>query len=170
MSRGFAVRAVLAGAALAACLSARAQAPAVIAGKVISVQDGDTITVLDAEHVNYRIRLSGIDAPEKGQAFGNVAREHLGALCAGRRITASCPKIDRYGRYVCTVWVGEIDLSLAQLRAGMAWHFKRYESEQGTEERAAYAQAENDARVARLGLWQENNPIPPWQWRALIGR
>jgi endonuclease YncB( thermonuclease family) len=153
--------------ALALPVVAGAETPLFITGKVISVHDGDTISVLENEHAQYRIRLAGIDAPEKGQAFGNVAREHLASLCAGRLVKASCSKIDRYGRHVCTVWVDEMDVSLAQLRAGLAWHFKRYASEQSPDERAAYARAEEESRAAGLGLWQDKTPVPPWQWRAL---
>lgn len=159
---------VLGAVALVPLLVAGAGTAQFLAGKVISVEDGDTITVVDSEYAHYRIRLFGIDAPEKGQAFGDVARAHLASLCAGGLVTASCPKIDRYGRHVCTVWVDEVDVSLAQLRAGLAWHFKRYASEQSLGERAAYARAEEEARAAGLGLWQDKNPIPPWEWRAAM--
>jgi endonuclease YncB( thermonuclease family) len=131
------------------------------------VQDGDTITILDPELLMYRIRLSGIDAPEKDQPFGTTSRDHLSQLCDGRLVTASCPKMDRYGRMVCAVWVDDVDVSLAQLRAGLAWHFKRYASEQTPSDRELYALAEDKARAAHLGLWRDESPIPPWDWRRM---
>jgi endonuclease YncB( thermonuclease family) len=77
-----------------------------------------------------------------------------------------CPKIDRYGRRVCTVWLNGKDLNLAQIASGLAWHYKRFEHEQSVEEREAYAQAEDKARHNRLRLWQDDQPIAPWDWRA----
>lgn len=138
-----------------------------LVGKVVGIQDGDTLTLLDPEDRQHRIRLAGIDAPEKGQPFGQVSRQHLGQLTFNRLVIARCPKVDRYGRDVCTLWVDGVDVSLAQLRAGLAWHFKRYAHEQPLAERDAYAQAEQTSRAARLGLWSlsEAQRISPWEWR-----
>lgn len=136
-----------------------------LVGKVVGVLDGDTLTILDADFKQHRVRLSGIDAPEKGQAFGHVSQVHLSSLCFDRLVTAVCPKVDRFGRAVCTVWADGIDVSLSQIRVGLAWHFKRYAAEQPAAERESYAAAEVEARRAGLGLWQESDPIPPWDWR-----
>lgn len=136
-----------------------------LAGKVVAVQDGDTITVLDVDLKQHRVRLSGIDAPEKGQAFGHVSQVHLASLCFERIVTARCPKVDQYGREVCTVWIDGRDVSLSQIRAGLAWHYKRFANEQPAHEREAYSIAEDRARMAGLGLWQDQNPTPPWEWR-----
>src|SRR5687768_12800313 len=72
-----------------------------LVGKVVAIQDGDTLTLLDPESRQHRIRLSGVDAPEKGQPFGQVSKEHLSILCFGKLVSARCPKIDHYGREVC---------------------------------------------------------------------
>jgi endonuclease YncB( thermonuclease family) len=144
-----------------------AYADPLIAGKVIGIQDGDTITLLDMDLTRYRIRLAGIDAPEKSQAFGRVSQVHLSTLCYGKLVTANCPKVDQYGRRVCTVFVNGVDVNLAQVVAGLAWHYKRFVHEQSAHERGAYAKAEDAARAGKVGLWKDRDPIPPWEWRAL---
>lgn len=136
-----------------------------IVGKVIAIQDGDTLTVVGLEDGQHRIRLAGIDAPEKSQPFGYASLSHLSDLSYGMLVRAICPKVDRYGRSVCTVFVDGRDVNLSQVAAGLAWHYKRYEHEQTQEEREAYATAENKARVDRLGLWQDQAPVAPWDWR-----
>jgi endonuclease YncB( thermonuclease family) len=141
------------------------EAPRIV-GKVVLIQDGDTLTVIDLEDNERRLRLAGIDAPEKSQPFGYASLSHLSDLSYGMLVDATCPKIDRYGRHVCTVLVNGKDISLAQVAAGFAWHFKRFEHEQPPEERDAYRLAEKRARAGRLGLWQDDHPMPPWDWRA----
>lgn len=136
-----------------------------IAGKVVGVTDGDTVTIIDADSVQRRVRLAGIDAPESEQPFGYASYVHLFNLAHEQFVTATCPKVDRYRRDVCTVWVHGQDINLAQLKAGLAWHFKRYAHEQPDDEREAYAAAEDAARAARVGLWQEDAPVAPWVWR-----
>ena len=155
-------------AAVGAILSLKgAYADTHIVGKVVGIQDGDTITLLDMDLTQHRVRLAGIDAPEKGQAFGHVSRVHLSTLCFGKLASANCPKVDRYGRRVCTVIVGGVDINLTQVETGFAWHFKRFASEQPEQERAAYAKSEDVARNAKVGLWQDRDPVPPWEWRSL---
>lgn len=134
-------------------------------GKIIAIQDGDTLTLLDAEQQQHRIRISGIDAPEKGQPFGHVAQVHLYGLAFGRLAIADCPKVDQYGRKVCRVWVDAVDIGLMQVKAGLAWHFKRFAQEQTEDERVVYAHAEDTARAAPIGLWQDEHPVAPWDWR-----
>jgi len=134
-------------------------------GKVISVQDGDTLTVIDDESRQHRIRVSGIDAPEKDQPYGGVSTAHMMELTNGKLATAECLKMDKYGRDVCTVMVDDVDVGLAQLRAGLAWHYKKYASEQSPKQRQAYAEAENIAKESALGFWLRPNPTPPWEWR-----
>jgi endonuclease YncB( thermonuclease family) len=137
-----------------------------LTGRVVGVSDGDTITVLDAGKTQHKIRIDGIDAPESGQPFGQRAKESLSGLAFGKDADAHCPKTDRYGRRVCRVLVDGVDVGLEQIRRGMAWHFKRYEREQSAQDRAAYAQAEQEARAGRAGLWRDAGPLPPWEWRA----
>ena len=128
-------------------------------GRVIKVSDGDTITVLDASKTQQKIRLQGIDAPEKGQAFGKASGKFLAGLVAGRDVKVQWSKKDRYGRILGTVYVDGREVNLEMLRAGMAWHYKKYDST------LAYAQAETEARAAKRGLWQEKNPTEPEVFR-----
>lgn len=146
----------------------------VLRGTVIHVADGDTVTVLDGAHARHKVRLSGIDAPEKHQAFGTRARRHLAALVQGNAVIVTGNKRDRYGRIVGQVFVaqcadqtcsGTEDAGLALLRAGLAWHYKQYQREQDTGERSRYAAAEQAARIKQEGLWQEASPEPPWDYR-----
>lgn len=132
---------------------------------MVGLRDGDTITVLDAGKAQHVVRIGGIDAPERKQPFGTAAREALSSMVYDRRVDARCWKRDRYGREVCSVHVGSRDVGLAMIRDGYAWHYKEYEREQRPEERAAYAQAEVDARAAKRGLWREPGAVPPWAWR-----
>jgi endonuclease YncB( thermonuclease family) len=134
-------------------------------GKVIGVADGDTLTLLDADQNRHRIRLDGIDAPERSQPFGQRARQSLAGLVHGRTAQAHCSKADRYGRAVCRVTVDGVDVGLEQIRRGLAWHYVRYADEQGAVERAAYAQAERSARASGTGLWSYRDPTPPWDYR-----
>ncbi|WP_153130491.1 thermonuclease family protein [Dechloromonas hortensis] len=132
---------------------------------VVGVSDGDTITVLDSSNTQHKVRLAGIDAPEKSQAFGQRARDGLSALVFGKPVVVDSNKRDRYGREIGKVIVGGQDANLSQVRMGLAWHYKAYEKEQSTTDRAAYAQAEIAARSRRAGLWQESKPTPPWDFR-----
>lgn len=139
---------------------------ATLSGTVVRVADGDTITVLDSAKMQHKIRLQGIDAPERKQAFGTASRKHLALLVAGKTVRVEWQKRDRYQRIVGKVWRGSIDAGLEQIRAGMAWHYKKYEREQSPEDRAAYAAAEAVARSQRLGLWVEK-ATAPWEWRTI---
>lgn len=134
-------------------------------GRVVAIADGDTITVLDANQTQHKVRLAGIDAPEKRQAFGNVSRQHLAAAVFGRTVTVDWTKHDRYGREIGKILIGGKDANFGQIEAGLAWHYKRYEREQSAEDRTAYAAAEEAARAARRGLWQDAAPVAPWAYR-----
>ena len=140
--------------------------------KVIGVADGDTSTVLFVDgqtKTPRRVRLSGIDAPEKAQAFGAVAREQLSQLAFGRVGRLDCRAADRYGRSLCVVRVDGVDVGMRMVELGLAWHYKRYASSQPREEAASYAVAESTARAAKAGLWRDLGtaaaPVPPWDWR-----
>jgi endonuclease YncB( thermonuclease family) len=134
-------------------------------GRVVGIQDGDTVTVLDASNQQHRIRLAGIDAPEKAQAFGTSAKEHLARLAFGKHADLRCAKRDRYGREVCSLYVAGRDLGLEQVRSGHAWWFREYAREQSLEDRKVFESAENEAREARRGLWRDASPQAPWAWR-----
>lgn len=136
-----------------------------LTGRIVGVHDGDTVTLLDAQHQQHKIRFAGIDAPELKQAFGQVSKRNLSDLVYGRDVSLGCGKTDKYKRLVCLVMVDGVDANLAQVKAGLAWHNKKYEREQARKDREDYATAENSARAERLGLWADANPIPPWEWR-----
>ena len=134
-------------------------------GTIVGVADGDTVTLLDANRTQHRIRLDGIDAPERTQPHGQRARQSLAALAHGRPARADCPKVDRYGRAVCRVVIDGVDVGLEQIRRGYAWHYVKYAHEQSAAERASYARAESEARSANAGLWSFSDPVPPWDYR-----
>jgi len=145
-----------------------------ISGKVVAVTDGDTIKVLDSNSVQYKVRLTGIDAPEKAQPFGNASRNHLASMVAGKNVRIESSKTDRYGRVLGKVWVQPrdcsscgktLDANHAQILSGMAWWYRYYAKEQPPEDRGRYESAEDEAKKRRLGLWSESNAIPPWAWR-----
>jgi endonuclease YncB( thermonuclease family) len=140
-------------------------AAATLDGRVVGVSDGDTITVLDRQKVQHRIRLSGIDAPEKAQPFGNRSKEHLSKWVYNRSVVVEWNKRDRYGRIVGQVLIDGHDACLEQVRAGMAWWYRDYSKEQTPEDRELYEKAESAAKERKLGLWRESNPMPPWEWR-----
>lgn len=133
--------------------------------RVVGVSDGDTVTVLDMNKVQHRIRVAGIDAPEKAQDFGNRAKEHLSDLVFGKTVNIPDGKIDRYGRTVSRIIVNGTDAGFEQVKAGMAWHYKQYEVEQTPADRAAYSAAELKARTAKLGLWAQGTPVRPQDFR-----
>ncbi|WP_431257497.1 thermonuclease family protein [Roseateles chitinivorans] len=138
---------------------------ATLRGEVVGLADGDTLTVLDNEHHQHRVRLVGIDAPEKRQAFGERSRQHLSALVFRQEVVVDWKKRDRYGRILGVVRVRSVDVGQAQLRAGLAWHYKAYAREQPAAQRTLYSDEEVDARRARRGLWSEAAPTPPWEFR-----
>lgn len=136
-----------------------------LVGTVVGVTDGDTITVLDDQKTQHKIRLAGIDAPEKSQPFGQQSKEYLSSLVFDHRVTVETGKQDRYRRTVGKVIIDGRDANLAQVVAGMAWHYKKYEGEQSPSDRLLYADAEREAREVRRGLWQSGFAIQPWVWR-----
>jgi endonuclease YncB( thermonuclease family)/methylphosphotriester-DNA--protein-cysteine methyltransferase len=137
----------------------------VIEGKVINVHDGDTVTVLDQRNRKYNIRLQGIDAPELKQAFGSVSQQNLSRLVLGKQVSIYWTKVDKYRRTVGTIMLDGNDMNIEQVKAGMAWHFKKYEDEQEPRDRVTYAAAERAARTAKLGLWENPSPTAPGDWR-----
>jgi len=153
------------GVVLAAALAAGSASARDFAGRVVGIQDGDTVTVLDASNQQHRVRLAGIDAPEKAQAFGAAAKEQLARLAFGKQADLRCAKRDRYGREVCSLYVAGRDVGLEQVRSGHAWWFREYAREQSLEDRNVYASAESEAREARRGLWRDASPQAPWAWR-----
>lgn len=136
-------------------------------GKVIKVTDGDTVNILTDDNQTHKIRLSGIDAPEKSQAFGNKSKLALADDIYGRTVTVEFNKRDKYQRIVGKIMFNGKDVNLTQIMRGLAWHYKKYESEQEVEDRSIYANAEYIAQRNKTGLWFDANPIPPWEFRKL---
>lgn len=145
-----------------------------ITGIAVNVADGDTITILDGAKQQQKIRINGIDAPEKGQPFGNRSRENLTRMVHKKEVTADCNKIDRYGRHICVVQVQPadcptcgktVDVGHAQILAGLAWWYRQYAKDQTPDHRGRYESAEKEAQARKLGLWRDKSPTPPWEWR-----
>ena len=152
--------------ALALCLSAGLTVALTIEGRVVRVADGDTVTVLDAAKLQHKVRLTGIDAPEKAQPFGQRAKQNLSNWVFGKQVQVEANKSDLYGRTLGKVVVNGMDANLEQVKAGFAWHYKQYAGEQPAAERESDASAEAFARTQRLGLWRDAAPMPPWDWRS----
>jgi endonuclease YncB( thermonuclease family) len=129
-------------------------------GKVVGILDGDTISVLRGGKA-VKVRLHGVDTPEKAQAFGTQARKFTGDLAFQRDVTVQIRATDRYGRLVGEVLLPDgRNLNQELVKAGMAWWYRQYAPNDTT-----LAQLEAEARTARRGLWVDAHPVPPWQWR-----
>ena len=144
---------------IAGCKNVEVNEPvAAVVGKVVKVVDGDTLHVYSNKGT-YKIRLSGIDAPERGQAYGKRAKEHLEFLVAGKQVIAIVESKDRYGRYVASVKVQSKDVCAEMLTAGYAWHYKQYDNNK------YYAELQREAKKAKRGLWLDKKPQAPWEYR-----
>jgi micrococcal nuclease len=127
---------------------------------VVGVADGDTISVMRAGYA-VRVRLHGIDAPEKGQAFSNRAKQFMSDLVFGKEVTVHDRGLDRYGRTIGEVFLLDgRNVNHEIVRAGFAWWFRRYARDDRKLEKL-----EENAREARRGLWADRYPMPPWEWR-----
>lgn len=112
----------------------------------------------------HKARLEGIDAPERGQPFSREAGARLTQLVLREPVRMTVHGSDRYGRLLARIYVGKIDVNLTLVREGLAWHFKKYSDD------SALAVAEEEARIARRGVWSQESPVPPWQRRARPAR
>ena len=130
-----------------------------LAGRVVGVHDGDTLTLLVDGNRQVRVRLAGIDAPEHDQPFGQRSRQSLSELAFGRTASVAAQKTDDYGRTVGTVTVGRVNVEAEQVRRGLAWVYRQYSDD------ARLLALEAEAKAARRGLWADANPPPPWAWR-----
>lgn len=128
-------------------------------GKVVKVSDGDTITILASDKIQYKIRLNDIDAPEKKQNFGNKSKDNLDKYIAGKTVTVKYDKTDKYKRILGTIYYQNKDINLQQVKDGYAWVYKKYSKNQ------EYYKAEKLAREKKIGLWSEKNPIEPSEFR-----
>lgn len=129
-----------------------------IKGKVVRVSDGDTVVILDSTNTQHRIRLDAIDAPEKGQDFGNRSKQYLSDLIAGKIIIVEWTKKDMYKRILGTIYLDGKNINEEMVRSGMAWRYKYNNSKHLLE-------LQEDAKNNKRGLWSMKNPIDPWQFR-----
>jgi endonuclease YncB( thermonuclease family) len=130
-----------------------------LSGRVVGIADGDTITVL-VDKVGVKIRLDGIDAPERGQAFGARSRETISELVFGKTVRVVTKGKDRYGRTIGVVFVDGVNVNAKMIETGFAWHYKRYSTD------AELDRLEREARREKRGLWNDPAPVEPWNWRA----
>lgn len=130
-------------------------------GRVVKIVDGDTYDIL-IDGIQTRIRMDGIDAPEKGQAYYQISKDYLGSLCNGQTVRLEVKSKDRYGRTIARSYLaGDREVGAEMIRAGMAWHFKKYSTD------VELARLEVEARNSRKGLWADANPIAPWDYRKI---
>lgn len=148
---------------IAVLISISAYSQTILNGKVIAVADGDTFTMLTEGNKQVKIRLHGIDCPEKRQDFGTAAKNYTSSQIFGKVVRAHVLKKDRYKRFIAMVRLpnGKM-LNQELLRAGMAWHYKKYDQS------AEFASLEAQARKNKTGLWKGNSPMPPWDFRKKI--
>lgn len=151
------------------CLAINCTA-ATIEGWVVAISDGDTITLVDHRYKQNKVRLTGIDAPEKGQPFGRSSKESLSNLIFGKFVIVETNRQDRYRRNLGKVLVDGVDANLEQINRGMAWHYKAYAREQPAIDRDAYSDAESASRAAKRGLWADAAPVPPWEYRRGVSK
>lgn len=135
-----------------------------ISGRVVKVADGDTITNLTPEKNQIKIRLYGIDTPERKQPYCKKAGKFTSSLVAGKDLKVEVYDIDRYGRTVGVVYVDGINVNQEILRAGFAWQYRKY---CGASFCPGWFKLEQEARAAKMGIWADPNPVPPWEWRRL---
>lgn len=127
-------------------------------GKIVKVSDGDTVILLDSDNTQHKIRLDGIDAPEKGQAYGNKATDYLANLIAGKKVKVEYQKIDQYRRILGTIYYDEMNINNEMVRAGYAWRYYYNKNKHLLE-------LQNEAKGAKRGLWKDKSAIDPYQYR-----
>ncbi|MCZ4319184.1 thermonuclease family protein [Aequorivita viscosa] len=130
-----------------------------IEGKVIKIADGDTFTLIFDNGYNVRVRLNGIDTPEKKQAFSKKAKQELSSMIFNKNVRVDYSSKDRYGRVLGDVYVGDLNVNEEMIKRGMAWHYKKYSDDENL------AHLEIEAQRNKIGIWSDPNPIPPWEFR-----
>jgi len=133
-----------------------------VTGKVVSIADGDTITVLDDNKIQHKIRLYGIDCPESSQDFGAKAKKFTSDMVFAKQVSVKIMDTDRYDRSVGLVNVGSISLNEELLKSGYAWHYSQYCKSSFCSQ---WEILQNAARTRGVGLWSMKNPTPPWEFR-----
>jgi len=130
-----------------------------INGKVIKIVDGDTFDILTSNNTTLRIRMNAIDCPERTQDYYQVCKDALGGYIFGKKVSLITYGTDRYKRTIAEVYFGTEDINLKMIVNGYAWHYKKYSSD------AKMAQAEEEAKLQKNGLWAMINPVAPWAFR-----
>ncbi len=138
-----------------------ASAFAATTGEVISISDGDTLTLLTPTKQQIKVRLAEIDAPESRQPFGQKAKQALADLTFRKQVVADIHSTDRYGRSIARISVNGVDVNRALVESGAAWVYRAYNRDK------SLLQAEAEARAAKRGLWAlpESERVAPWDWR-----
>lgn len=131
-----------------------------ISGEVVSIADGDTLTILDSSKTQHKIRLAAIDAPEKAQPFGQKSKQALSDICFSKQASIKVVDTDRYGRTVGEITCSGTNANELMVRSGFAWVYRKYAKGYGH----LYA-LEEKAKTSKLGLWSDPSPVPPWEWR-----
>ncbi|MEQ1836246.1 MAG: thermonuclease family protein [Candidatus Nitrotoga sp.] len=126
--------------------------------KVIAVMDGDTVLILRGNK-QIKVRLAGIDAPEKAQAFGENSTQSLAELVLNQYVNVESQAVDDYGRLVASIKVGELNVNHEQVQRGMAWEYSRFNRG------GALLTLQGDAMKAKRGLWAQPDPMSPREWR-----
>jgi endonuclease YncB( thermonuclease family) len=129
-----------------------------IQGKLIDIDDGDTFTLMTSDHTAYKLRLKGVDCPEKGQDYAKVAKQFTYDFCNGKIVTANLCNLDKYGRHIADVFANNQSLNQFLVSNGLAWHYKKYSDDK------LLAQLEKNARAARINIWSLNNRMSPWDY------
>lgn len=127
-------------------------------GRIVKVSDGDTVTLLDSDNTQHKIRLHGIDAPEKGQPYGDKSKEYLSNMIAGKTVTVYVKGTDQYKRTLGVIYLGEVNINAEMIANGYAWNY-HYSKD------IFYIKLQDQARQKKLGLWNDKNPVDPWAWR-----
>src|SRR5687768_6730249 len=136
-----------------------------LSGRVVKIADGDTVTILDKSNRQHKVRLVGIDAPERKQAFGTVSRQNLADLVFGKKVAVEWSKQDHYQRVLGKVLLNGQDINLKQIKAGLAWHYKLYDKDQRLADRRLYAEAQKAASLKGIAVWKDPEPVAPWDFR-----
>lgn len=130
-----------------------------LTGKVIGISDGDTFRLLAEGNENVKVRLYGIDAPEKGQDYGTQSQQKLSSLIFSKPVRVEQKNKDRYGRVVGVAFADGLNVNEEMLRSGFAWHYRHYDKNK------EWATLQQEAQQKKAGLWQQPLPTPPWEWR-----
>lgn len=137
-----------------------------ISGRVAGVHDGSSITVVDSRNAQHKVRLLGIDAPDRNQDFGRQAMQYLADQVLEKDVTVVGDRRDEFGLRLGKVLLGGRDINLEMVIAGLAWHRKQNADEQTVDDRKLYTSAEMNAKRAKLNIWSDPDPTPPWVFRA----